>query len=68
MRIVYDITTMQPGCVILQAALGGTVPNTRFLQLFPSEHWLVSITPYMQCYPVTEEQLEKLSVMTKKAA
>lgn len=68
MKIVYDITTMQPGCVLLQAALGGTVPNTRFQQLFPSEHWLIAPTPNMACYPVTEEQLEKLSAMTKKAA
>jgi hypothetical protein len=68
MKIVYDVTLMQPGCVLLQAALGGTVPRERFAQLFDTSSWLVAPTPDLQLYPVTEEQLEKLSTMTKKAA
>ncbi len=68
MKIVYDVTLMQPGCVLLQAALGGSVPNERFAKLFDTGSWLLAPTPDMACYPVTEEQLERLSVMTKKAA
>lgn len=64
MKIVYDITLMQPGCVLLQAALGGTVPNEKFARLFDARSWLLAPTLDLQTYDVTEEQLEKLSKMT----
>jgi hypothetical protein len=37
--IAYDVETKRPGCVLLQAALGGTVPQSRFIELFPAECW-----------------------------
>ncbi len=43
MMIVYDCTQKQPGCVLLQATMGGTVPD--FDMLFPSETWLLAPTP-----------------------
>lgn len=58
MTIVYDATLRRPGCVLLQAALGGTVPD--FVRFFPSESWLVEPTPDMKTYPVTADQLERL--------
>ena len=66
-RIVYDATRMQPGCVILQAAMGGTVPN--FVELFP-DGWLIHPTDDMVLFEVDDEQLAKLAEiarLTKKA-
>lgn len=56
--IVYDPVLKRPGCVLLQAAMGGTVP--RFTERFPSESWLVHATPDMKRLPVTEKQLDFL--------
>lgn len=58
MTILYDITLMQPGCVLLQAAAGCVVPE--FSTKFPTECWLLSPTPDMKVYECTEEQLQKL--------
>lgn len=68
MRIVFSPQARRPGCAILQGALGGTVPAERFHILFPAETWLLAPTDDMAAYPVTEEQLEQLSAMARKAA
>lgn len=52
--IAYDCDLRQPGCVLIQAALGGNVPN--FLDLFP-DRWLVHMTTGMKLYQITEAQL-----------
>lgn len=65
MRIAFSVEKRRPGCVLLQAAMGGSVPSDQFHRLFPNETWLVSPTDDMQVYVVTEEQLEKLSAMAK---
>lgn len=57
--IVFDPVLKRPGCVLLQAVMGGTIPE--FMELFDSYNWLTSPTPDMKCYPVTEEQLQILS-------
>ncbi len=66
MTIVFDTVLLRPGCVLLQAALGGTTPSSKFFALFPSETWLVSITPNMRCYRVTEPQLLRLQALACK--
>lgn len=58
-RIVFDIELFQPGCILLQADMGGTVSN--FSELFPSNSWLVYPTPNMVVYEVTDEQLERIA-------
>lgn len=65
--IAFDTETRRPGCAIIQAAMGGTVPSSRFEILFPSETWILSPTPSMQLFGATEEQLQKLSLMAKTA-
>ncbi len=65
MKIVYDCTLRRPGCVIIQAGMGGDVPD--FASRFPSESWLVAPTKDMRTYKVTEDQLKKLVEMTEKA-
>jgi hypothetical protein len=66
-RIVFSPKECRPGCVLLQAMSGGTVPGERFQDLFPSETWLVALTDDMKAYPVDDEQLEQLSRMAAKA-
>lgn len=65
MRIVFDPKLRRPGCVILQAALGGTVPTEKLHQLFSPDSWILHPTPGLGCFDVTDEQLEQLSTMTK---
>jgi hypothetical protein len=64
-KIVYDATLRRPGCVLLQALMGGTVPN--FTRLFTSESWLVERTPDMRVYEVTPAQLPRLVAITEAA-
>jgi hypothetical protein len=61
--IVFDVKKMQPGCVLLQAAMGGD--TALFNKYFGgrSDLWLVAPTPDMKRYQTTEEELEKLVSM-----
>lgn len=63
-RIAFDVTRRRPGCVNIQAALGGTVPG--FAALFPSETWLTDVAG-MRLYPVTAAQLPALVAMAERA-
>lgn len=64
MRIAYDGMLRRPGCVLLQAAMGGDVAAA---ELFPVETWLLAPTPDMAVYTVTREQLTKLVTITLNA-
>ncbi len=63
-RIAYDIKRMRPGCVLIQAALDGTVPRDLFNELFPSEVWETGASD-MRVYLATREQLEVLARKSK---
>ena len=67
MTIVFDTRLRRPGCVLLQAAKGGTVPAFDFQKFFPTETWLLAPTPDMHTFMVTEEQLPQLSAMAHAA-
>lgn len=58
--LIWDMELMRPGCVLLQAALGGTVSSQ---DLFGLGDWLVGITPNMKPYAITDAELEKLRGM-----
>lgn len=60
--LIWDMELMRPGCVILQAVLGGTVSTQ---DLYGLGDWLVDITPNMQPYAITDEELVKLRGMLK---
>jgi hypothetical protein len=64
--LVYDVELKQPGCVLLQAALGGTVPSDLFSELFPAETWLLAPTDKMTVYRTTREQLFIVASKTNK--
>jgi hypothetical protein len=56
-RLVYDIKLKRPGCVLLQAALGGDpgVANN-----FPTEHWLLAPSPDMKTYVLSDQELAQV--------
>ncbi len=62
--LAYDVTLRRPGCVLLQGAMGGTVPQEKFLTLFKTESWLLAPTKDMKLYPTTPEQLEVVAKKT----
>ena len=67
--IVFSPSKRRPGCILLQVALGGTVPNEEFYRFFPSETWLVAPTDDMAAYPIDEiDTLEKLSAIARAAS
>jgi hypothetical protein len=59
--IAYDVRLRQPGCAILQAAMGATMGIANH---FDSKTWLLHPTPDMRLYEVTEAQLPALVRMT----
>ncbi len=65
MKIVFSPAKRRPGCVILQAVMGGDVPSETFYRLFPVETWLVSSTDDMKAYLIDEEH--SLEVLSKIA-
>ena len=52
----YDMDLMRPGCVLLQAAMGGSVPAAN---RFPTESWLTHLTPGMRLYSIPAGELDK---------
>lgn len=50
--LVYDTTTYKVGCVLLQAAMGGSV---EMANLFPSEYWEINPVPTLKRYPIEDE-------------
>jgi hypothetical protein len=68
MRIVFSPSKRRPGCVLLQAALGGDVPHEQFYKFFPAGTWLTGKTDDMAAYPLDEiHTLEKLSAIAREA-
>ena len=61
-KIAYDTKLFQPGCVLLQAAMGG---DPALCHEFDTQDWLLAPTPDLKVYPVTDEQLKSLIRMTK---
>jgi hypothetical protein len=62
--IVYDLKLKRPACVLLQATMGGTVPD--FSMRFPSEDWLLAPTKNMATYNIPDSQLEQLEKFHKR--
>jgi hypothetical protein len=71
--LVYSIEDKRPGCVLMQAALGGTVPDGLFAQLFPSETWITGgdrgLKPgaigRLKKYVSTKAELERVAEITR---
>lgn len=59
---IYDTDLRRPACVLLQAAMGGTI-GTEFHAIFGSANWLLAPTPGMKKLQATKEQWLKVSQM-----
>lgn len=62
LTLAYDLKLNRPGCVLIQAAMGGTVDVSRH---FDSKDWLLYPTPDMKVYRITEAQLEEAKRATE---
>jgi hypothetical protein len=61
--IAYDTKLYRPGCVLVQAAMGG---STALANEFPTELWLLAPTPDMKLYPVHDKAfLDKLIAISQ---
>lgn len=55
--IAFDFNLMQPGCVLLQVAMGGYMKNGgNPANDFPTESWLVAPTKDMKLYSIDTEE------------
>ena len=61
-KIAFDIKLMKPACVLVAAGLGA---DFRLAHRFDTNDWLLSPTPDMSVYEITEEQLRQLIQKTK---
>lgn len=60
-RILYDLKLRRPGCVILQALVGGS-----FAHLWPANLWLINPTDDMKVYAITREEAVQLAGRDEK--
>lgn len=63
MKIAYDTELKRPGCVLIQAAMGG---DPKVAHEFPTSSWLTAPTKDMKVYPVNEKQLAYLVQLAKE--
>jgi hypothetical protein len=65
-RLAYDLKLLRPGCVLLQAAMGGSV---MLANRFPAESWLLTPTEDMKVYDnIPDEDIEKMIMFASKMA
>ena len=63
-RIAYDVDRCKVGCVLIQAALGCTLPSNLFYDYFGTgEAWTV-VASGCKVYPIRESQLPLLAART----
>lgn len=61
--IAYDCDLRRPGCVLMQAVMGGD--SSAVSKLFDSSSWLLSPTPGMRVIAGTEEEWKKAVKITE---
>lgn len=66
-RLAYDFTLGKPGCALLQAAFDGNT-NPEFGMDFPSDTWLIELTPNMRVYELNDDQYLYLTLISKLVA
>jgi hypothetical protein len=57
-NLVYDIEQRRPGCVLLQATMGGSISAA---SRFPTESWLLAPTDGMRRVACTDDELAILT-------
>lgn len=62
--IAYDIDRCKVGCVLIQAALGGTLPRDLYYAYFGAdESWTIDASA-CRVYPIRQSQLPRLAART----
>lgn len=62
-KVVIDVKQRRPGCVLLQAALGG---DSGIVSTFPADSWLLAPTDDMRLIEGTPEQWASFTRELKK--
>ena len=62
-RIAYDVARCKVGCVLIQAALGGTVPSALFFKHFGTGDSWTGSARGCQVYPIRRSQLPVLAAV-----
>lgn len=60
--LAYDMKLKRPGCVLLQATLGG---SSQAAQIFNHHDWLLSPTPDLKLYSLPVNRLKEVVEITK---
>jgi len=60
--IAFDLKKMRVGCVLIQTALGATIPRALFHKYFPVEMWDVASSG-MRVFKTKRDELPKLAEM-----
>lgn len=55
--LVFDFKLARPGCVLIQAAMGG---DSQLVKRIDSKYWLLAPTKDMKLYKLTGKQSEDL--------
>lgn len=66
-RIAYDLGCRKVGCVLIQAALGGDVPNTLFYAHFGDTGGWTTSAHGCRIYTIRRSQLAMLAARTSLA-
>lgn len=62
-RIAYDVDHCKVGCVLIQVALGGDVPQDLYYAYFTVDAWTVNASD-CKIYPIRRSQLSVLAART----
>jgi hypothetical protein len=62
-QIAYDVNLCKVGCVLIQAALGGTLPSDLYYEHFDVNAWTVNVAG-CQVFPIRKSQLPLLVAKT----
>jgi hypothetical protein len=61
--LAFDLKLMRPGCVLLQACMGGDIWAA---QQFASQTWLLAPTPDLHVYQIPRAQLAAVIKKTEE--
>ena len=59
--LAFNIERMQPGCILLQAALGATIPEGLFYAHFDPEDWITDKIEGLKLYNTTRAELVQVA-------
>lgn len=61
LTIAFDLELMRPGCILLQAVMGATIPAELLEMLDMTDIWLLTPTKNMRVYETSLEELTRIA-------